>query len=577
VLAVVAAVAAAAASAAYALGAGAPPDALIGPLAVSGSFVVIGLGAWARRPTNRTGRSMVLLGIQLPLIAFAGPPLLVLYPLGLAAFIGANVLLAYLILSFPSGRLTATWQRRLVIAVGFAIGVPRLIRLLFIDPAALGSDLVNPYLLFRGSPLGPAVAEAPYVIDAVVLVAMLAAVAWRWRTASGPARRVLLPVLAFSTVLLLTLLLDATAILAHAPAAVTDFLDTAQLAVRALIPIGFLVGLLRTRIARSAVADLVVDLGETPAPARLREALANALGDPSLTVAYWSSTGAGFVDATGAPAALPAEGSGHAVTVLERDGAPLAAIVHDDALLDDPGLVASVASAMRLAVENERLQAAVEEQLVEVRASRARIVAAGDAERRRVERDLHDGAQQRLVSLMLSLRLAQARLGHGADPSLRDSLDQASAEARAALVELRELARGIHPEILTQAGLGPAIQSLADRAPVEVTVDVGTERYSAAIEGAAYFVVSEALANIAKYARASRVVVRSTTQAGSLTLEVSDDGVGGADAAAGSGLRGLADRLSAVDGSLQVVSPPGGGTRLRAIIPITSAMGVAAT
>jgi signal transduction histidine kinase len=259
------------------------------------------------------------------------------------------------------------------------------------------------------------------------------------------------------------------------------------------------------------------------------------------------------------------------VTVLERNEIAMAAIVHDAALLDDPGLVASVASAMRLALENENLHAEVQTQLDEVRASRARIVAAGDLERKRVERDLHDGAQQRLVSLTLALRLARAKLGPDADPEVVGSIDQASADARAALAELRELARGIHPQVLTEAGLSAALQSLADRSSVLVSVENGTtERFSVAVEGTVYFVVSEALANVAKYAHATRAVVRTAWQDDSLTVEIADDGIGGADATAGSGLRGLADRLAAVDGTMEITSPRGGGTRLVAHIPVAA-------
>ena len=220
-----------------------------------------------------------------------------------------------------------------------------------------------------------------------------------------------------------------------------------------------------------------------------------------------------------------------------------------------------------LAAENARLQAEIEVQLDEVRASRTRIVAAGDAERKRLERDLHDGAQQRLVSLTLALRLARAKLGDDLDPLAALSLDQASDDARAALFELRQLARGIHPQILTEAGLGPAIETLANRSPFDVSVEIRADRFSAAIEGAAYFTVSEALANIAKYAKATSATVRAELRDGHLTVEIVDDGVGGADPTLGSGLRGLADRLAAIGGTLEIVSPSGGGTRLVARIP----------
>jgi len=195
-------------------------------------------------------------------------------------------------------------------------------------------------------------------------------------------------------------------------------------------------------------------------------------------------------------------------------------------------------------------------------------VAAGDAERKRVERDLHDGAQQRLVSLTLALRLAKLKLGDDADPAVRLSLDLASQEARSALSELRELARGIHPQILTEAGLGAAIESIADRSAIPVTLEgVTGERFSPAVEGTAYFVASEALTNIAKYSNARRAFIRIGRSNDDLTIEVSDDGVGGADPANGSGLRGLVDRLAVVDGTLDIVSPRGGGTRLVASIP----------
>jgi signal transduction histidine kinase len=223
--------------------------------------------------------------------------------------------------------------------------------------------------------------------------------------------------------------------------------------------------------------------------------------------------------------------------------------------------------ARRLADANARLQRQVEVQLDEVRASRARIVAAGDNERRRVERDLHDGAQQRLVSLALELQVASRALGDSGDPDVRRSLERATDEAKAALAELRDLALGIHPLILTESGLGAAVESLADRTSVDVDVDIGPERYPPAVEGAAYFVISEALTNVTKYAKATRATVRARGLDDQLSIEIDDDGIGGADPRSGSGLRGLADRLAALDGTISVVSPAGEGTRICARIP----------
>ena len=224
-------------------------------------------------------------------------------------------------------------------------------------------------------------------------------------------------------------------------------------------------------------------------------------------------------------------------------------------------------TAANLALEHSRLQAEVESQLHQVRASRARIVEAGDAERRRLDRDLHDGAQQRLVTLSLALGMAIAR-APGSDPELDALLEAASKEATEALVELRELARGIHPAVLTQSGLSGALQALVERSPVATTVvEVPTGRLPAHVEATAYFVVSEALANVAKHAAAdsARVAIRHCE--GHLSVEISDDGAGGARPGVGSGLHGLADRVASVGGTLSLDSPQGHGTTLVAEIP----------
>jgi signal transduction histidine kinase len=256
-----------------------------------------------------------------------------------------------------------------------------------------------------------------------------------------------------------------------------------------------------------------------------------------------------------------------AAAVLSRYWIPLLTIYPVATALLGVLLVARL-RARRLVYANARLQRQIEDQLEEVRASRARIVAAGDAERERLERDLHDGAQQRLVAMTLALRLARTRLGDDADPSVKLSLERASEEAKAALAELRELARGIHPQILTEAGLHAAIGTLAARTPVPVSIEMDPDaRFAPAVEAIAYFVVSESLANIAKYAEASTVGVRAGWQDGVLTVEIADDGRGGADPGTGTGLRGLRDRVSAVDGTLDVVSPQGRGTQIVARIP----------
>jgi signal transduction histidine kinase len=227
-----------------------------------------------------------------------------------------------------------------------------------------------------------------------------------------------------------------------------------------------------------------------------------------------------------------------------------------------------------MAIENSRLQVELQARLADVRASRARIVTAGDAERRRLERDLHDGAQQRLVALSLALRRAQSRAGEATDPALATSLEDASTLVREALNELRELARGLHPAILTEAGLSGAIAALGSRAPMPVNVlEVPDERLAPQIEAGAYFFVSEALANVAKHAPGASATVRITREGTRLTIEVSDDGPGGALPGPGSGLQGLEDRMAAAGGGFQVRSPVGAGTHLLGWLPLGAGAG----
>jgi signal transduction histidine kinase len=327
-----------------------------------------------------------------------------------------------------------------------------------------------------------------------------------------------------------------------------------------LVPFAFLLGLLRSSLSRAgAVSTLVERVGTTS----VRDALAEALGDPRLALAYWLPEPGRYVDAAGHPFELPPD---RAVTELEHDGARVAAIVHDPALLQEPALVRTAGAAAGLAVRNERLDAELRARYEELRASRARLVAAGDAARRQIERDLHDGAQQHLVSLALTLRLARSSAGD--ETRTAQLIDSALEQLKLGLAELRELARGIHPAVLTERGLEAALAGLAARAPVPVRVDsrLGA-RLPPAVESAAYFVVAEALTNVAKYARASAAEVSVRREDGHVVIAVADDGVGGADAAKGSGLRGIADRVAALDGSVALDSPPGGGTRVRAELP----------
>ena len=311
-----------------------------------------------------------------------------------------------------------------------------------------------------------------------------------------------------------------------------------------------------------AVSSYALLVPRMPPGGPVREMLAESLGDRSVTVVYWLPDRGRFVDEHGRPVELPQPGSGRAWTAVDRDGKRLAAIIHDASLDTTPELVMAAAAAASLAIDNERLKADLQARVEELRLSRLRIIEAGDAARRRIERDLHDGAQQQLVSLALDLRMLKARLK---DPQI----DELSARLATALAELRELARGIHPAILTDRGLAPAIQSLADRGVVPIETDVELEeRLAAPIEAAAYFLVAEALTNVARYAEASSARVSVRRAGDELIVEVADDGVGGVDPSAGSGIRGLQDRVAAVGGTLEIDSPVGHGTRLRATLPV---------
>jgi signal transduction histidine kinase len=281
-----------------------------------------------------------------------------------------------------------------------------------------------------------------------------------------------------------------------------------------------------------------------------------------VTIAYWLPESERFVDAEGRPVTLP-EGEW---TPVELNGRRIAAIRHDRSLSDEPQLVHAAGAAAALALENQRLAAELRARIEDLRASRARLVSAGDAERRRLERNLHDGAQARMVGLAAKLGLAKHKAS--GDPELAGLLEESRVELMASLDELRAVARGLHPAVLTDRGLDAAVRALAFRAPLPVEVDgAAPDDLPPPVATALYYVVAEALTNVAKYAQATRATVAVRRENGSAVAEVVDDGVGGAAAESGSGLQGLSDRVAALDGRLELESPPGAGTRLRARIP----------
>ncbi len=675
-------------------------DAVLG-VGIGWSFVAAGLVAWARRPENAIGRVMVLAGVLRLVADFCtGTDNRVLYPVGHLSHHAFWIAIIYVLLAFPGGRLESARSRSIL--VGAALLLPMQLGWLL-----LGADnhTRDGLAVTYSARAAHAFDRAATGLGLVLVPPLILVLAGRWRSASPRLRVAIAPVLwtgAAALALAFLMLVDDAAgnPLGAVPAALFDL-------GLAAVAIAFLVGVLHARLARSAVAQLVVELDTATAPGDLRDALARALRDPSLALAYWLPDGDRYIDVEGRPFELPTESESRAVSVVEREGRKIAALVHDPALGEEPELVESVCAAAALALENERLQADLRAQLSEskqqeerlqalidssplalveygpdrrvrlwnpaaerifgwsreemlgqgdlplapaaqrsegeelfarvlageslndyetarqrkdgtlvdvsiaaapitdesgpalgnmvaytditerkaqeaevhrlnaelqgrleeLRASRARIVEAADEERRRIERNLHDGTQQRLVSISMALGLAQAKLEK--NPAAASTVvGEARQGLSAALQELRELSHGIHPAVLTERGLVAALQELTlhTAVPVELALD-GTGRLPEQVEAAAYYVVSEALANIAKYAHATSAQVRMQPVDGKIVLEVADDGVGGADAGRGSGLRGLTDRVEALGGRLGFSSPPGQGTIVRAEIP----------
>ena len=518
-------------------------------LLVGWSFIGTGLFAWWRRPANRTGLLMTAAGFAWFAAALSASDNDVLFTIGIALDALFVAVVGHLLLAFPLGRLRTPVERRLAAAAYFTVTVLQVPSLLFEQRG----EPRNLLIVEPDQSLSDALDAVQYALAVGLALSVLVILARRPRS---PA---MTPVVWTGGVAFVAFLVAKGFDAAGSPSQALDWLSEALLAA---VPFGFLAGLLRSRLAQgAAVSELIARLGDAPGEGALRAALADALGDPTLALAYWLPESERFVDALGRPVTV----SGPGGTEVEVRGRRIAAIAHDPALSDEPQLVRAAGAAAALALENQRLSAELRARIEELRASRARLVEAGDAERRRLERDLHDGAQSRLVALALKLRLAQRKVEPESEAAAL--LEESSAELQASLDELRELARGIHPAILTDRGLEPALRALADRAPVPVSLAVAEGPLPPPVEIAVYFVVSEALTNVAKYAQATSASVAVRRADGRVVVEVHDDGVGGADVGAGSGLRGLGDRVGALDGRISVESPPGEGTTLRAEIP----------
>jgi PAS domain S-box-containing protein len=642
-------------------------------LIVAWSFLGCGIVALSRESDAHFGLLMSAVGLTWFLAALSESNNPWVYSVGSVVWAIPLAFFIHALLVFPRGYL----ETRLVYATVATTYV-----LLLIGPLLFTffgendcSDCPENQLFLTDSKVGAGIVGVTFIVAGVsVCFSTFWILLRRWRAASPPLRRVLGPVFITSGVAIGIFLL--AAFVGAVSTSLSNALFWVLLFAVASVPLAFLWGLLRTRLARSSVANLVLELGQARDGLSTREALRTALGDPSLQLAYWLPDRRRWVGPTGFDFDLEEEGTGRRrTTLVEHDDEVVAALVHDPSA--DPELAEAVGAAASLALAREQsiqtvrqsegryrallnaipdlmfrmtrdgtyldfkgeaadlasppeeliganvrdvLPVDVAERLLEgishaidtgelttgnyelvlngvprtfearivrdedeavlivrditerkqqedeLRQSRVRIVRAGDEARRKLERNLHDGAQQRLVSLSLALRLAHARLKDDPEEAER-LLNGASEELAQALEELRELARGIHPAVLSERGLSAALEALAGRATLPVEFSAPSDRLPPAVEAAAYYVISEALANIGKYAQASSVEVNVSRLNGRAIVEVADDGVGGADPNRGTGLRGLADRVEALDGFLRVESEPGVGTRIRAEIP----------
>jgi signal transduction histidine kinase len=542
------------------------------------SMIAAGLYIWWGRGEGRSGFLLAMAGMAWFVVEWDNPGIGIgiAFTLGLVAHALAPAFVAHAVLAYPFGRLPSRRERLSVgLAYVDAALILGLLPALFLDPSRQGCSLCPPNLLVLES--RPDLFESLNVWGIWLGIAWTIGIAalciWRLARSSAPLRRLTALVLLGGSAYVLLVLWGFVRSLPRGLPGMDQLefgLWLGQAAALSAIGLGVAWSALLRRRTRSLMASLVVELGESPPPGALREVLARSLGDPDLKVAHALTDPDRLVDATGTPVD-PTTPEGRAVTPLVRKGQTVAMLIHRKGLLDDPTVVDEVVAATRLAMENDRLQAEVLAQLEDLRASRARIVATGDAERRRLERDLHDGAQQRLVGLSLALRLARGKLGPHPDPKLTGLIDRTESTLRMAIDELRELAHGIYPAVLADEGLSAAVEALAYRAtiPIEI-IEMPEERFPMPVETAAYLLIAEVTGSIADSAGARGVTIDVRHDGKRLVIEVTDDGRGDARRDPESGFTELADRIGAMDGKLRVHWTPAGERTIQAEIPCES-------
>lgn len=528
-------------------------------LAVGWTFALVGAVLWLRYASSRIGALTVLVGLAsfLADIRWFGTDLA--WTAGSVLTDAHLIALAWVLLAFPTGRLAAR-EAKMVSGIAGYFFVLAIAGHLFEDPLPGCAVCPDNLLLIRSDPqLSDLIWGVGQVINLVLVGVLVWLVVSKWRAASPVARRALAPVMwalwpigaALGAAFLEQLVGFGTA-------GATAVLVAERLALL-VFPIGLLFGMLRTRLDRARIGDLALRVGEVLGSVELETTIGEALGDPSARLGFWGLDGVGLIDVRGRR--LRVDGDLRTISIPSADGEEIGMILCDPAV--DDGLGEAVAATASLALRNESLRAELRRKLLEVEESRGRIAEAAVTERRKIERDLHDGAQQSLLALGASLGSIRGRV----DGSAAAMLDEAIGDLRSIVEELRELARGVHPAILTERGLAPALETLAERAPLPVSVRVTGPRCRPASEAAVYFLVAEAITNASRHADATAVDVSVEVVDGWMRVNVSDDGRGGADPVAGSGIAGLQDRLAALGGSLTLNSPAGGGTVLLGAIP----------
>ena len=541
----------------------------------------VGLYAWRRGLGRRFGPLLVLMAVVASLTTLAESGNEVAYSSGRVAGWVFEVGLVYLILSFPSGRLSSSVDRWLV---GVTAGVAAL---LFLPSAALvefypepspygscdGDCPPNAFFLLGAEPavVDSLVRPVREILTALLFVGVTLRLTQRIRRASPPMSRTLAPLLVVATIRCATLAIALPIRAASPGSPLLDVLLWILALALPLMAVAFLAGELHSRLfVASALERLGAMIGPTPSSGTLRSALAETLDDESLEVASWAPGTGGWVGADGSPVALPGPDSGRSATEVRYGRRRVAILIHDEALGEDPGFVEAVGAYALVAFENRRLLARDQASTREVHESRSRILASANQERQRIERDLHDGAQQQLVALRIHLELIGETLD--SDPArAREKLHALGDEVEGTLDSIRSLARGVYPALLEDRGLVEALRSVTRGMPIHASVNPdGSGRYTPEVEAAVYFCCLEAVQNASKHAAGARHITISLTQGERLGFEVRDDG-GGFDttvSASGAGLVNMRDRLAALGGELTLTSAPGEGTAVTGSLPV---------